>query len=119
MFCFLREHAFSLLQNCWERSAHGHSHMQLQYTTQVIKLITANVTCTAALTRLVFALQVTHSAFLSSVSVFVLFYEKERNLGANVRHEDTAHSHMVSCLSHLEVFFFSNLVARLIKNSIH
>lgn len=38
-----------------------------------------------------------HNAVVSSVSVFVLFYKKERNLGANVRHEDTAHSHMVAC----------------------
>lgn len=33
------------------------------------------------------------------------FYEKERNLGANVRHEDTAHSHLVACLAPVEVFF--------------
>lgn len=43
-FC-AREHAFSLLQNCWERSAHGHGHMQLQYTTQVVKYKTNNRKC--------------------------------------------------------------------------
>lgn len=85
--------------------------MQLQYTTQVVKykLATANVTFTAALTRLL-CKSFTALLCLLSVFYFILFYEKERNLGAIVRHEDTAHSHMVSCLSHVEVFFVCDLV---------
>lgn len=72
--------------NRWERSAHGHSHLQFQHTTQDVKYkgLKAKVISTAASAWLIVDSLVIRSAVLSSVCIFFIF--KERNLGAKVRH---------------------------------
>lgn len=65
--------------NRWERSAHGHSHSQLQYITQDVKYkrLTANVRSAAASALLIVASLVIQSAVLSSLSVFFFILKKE------------------------------------------
>lgn len=93
--------------NRWERSAHGHSHLQLQHTTQDVKYkgLKAKDISTAASAWLIVDSLVICSAFCLLSIYFFIF--KERNLGAKVRHYNTAHSQIVN-MSHVEVLF-SNL----------
>lgn len=65
--------------NRWERSAHGHSHLQLQHTTQDVKYkgLKAKDISTAASAWLIVDSLVICSAVLSSVYIFFLFLKKE------------------------------------------
>lgn len=65
--------------NRWERSAHGHSHLQLQHTTQDVKYkgLKAKDISTAASAWLIVDSLVICSAVLSSVYILFLFLKKE------------------------------------------